>query len=350
MSRSKAPPSPNFRGKGSRKSRRSGTAPAAGGGNHPFWILLAGILIGGGGVWFYDHQALFHPMKPPAPQVHAAASPRPLSTPPVDESAPPPTSGPAAPLVPTAPRKSGEHAPPPAPVHHPALDPRTGVPARPRVAIVMDDAGASLQQVESLGRLDTRLTLAVLPFLHDSAGVADYWHGRGREVILHLPMEADDDAAHAAGEGALRPGMSDAEVRDTVQRDVAAVPHISGVNNHMGSRATSDPRLMRVFLEALKPSGLYFLDSRTTGKSVAYATAQELGVRSAMRNGTFLDDERTPAAIHAMLATLLQQARAQGGAVGIGHVTSPETIAVLSRELPGLARDYDFVYASELAR
>ena len=103
-------------------------------------------------------------------------------------------------------------------------------------------------------------------------------------------------------------------------------------------------------MDALKPSGLYFLDSRTVASSVAYETARAHGIRSAWRNGTFLDNERSESAISAALHTLLAQARAQGGAVGIGHVTSPETLAVLSRELPALQGQYEFVYASEMTR
>lgn len=343
MSRRTAPPSPNFRGKKGRKSPGGGGSPP-GAGNHPFWILLIGMLLGGGGVWLYDHQKLLHPMTATPQPARAEARLRPPPAPPPAVNDPPSVT---VPPPPAAPRGVTRHAPA---IHHSAAGSLAAATIRPRVAIVMDDAGASVQQIQPLGLLDARLTLAVIPYLRDSVGVADYWHGRGREVILHLPMEADDDAAHAPGAGALRPGMADDVVRDVVLRDVAAVPHITGVNNHMGSRATSDPRLMRVFLEALRPSGLYFLDSRTSGKSVAYATAQQLGIRSAMRNGAFLDDERTPAAIHAALARLLQQAREQGAAIGIGHVTSPETIAVLTRELPALAREYDFVFASELTR
>lgn len=332
---------PDFRAKGKVKARKGGTAPAprpapSGGAG---WLVGLAFLAGVALTAWVDRTWLIRPVPHPAP-VPAAVAPPAARPPNADPTGEPPVLSP-----PPAPKLS----PPPVAAQPRVVRPRAAT-GRIPVAIVMDDAGANLAQVRETAAIGVPLTLAVIPHLPASRESAELWHSLGREVILHLPMEAEDAAAHAPGAGALRPGMSEAEVRETVALDLAAVPHLSGVNNHMGSRATRDRALMDHFTRALRPSGLYFLDSRTAGSSVAYETARRNGLRAAYRSGTFLDNERTEPAIRAALQTLLAQARAQGGAVGIGHVTSPETLRVLRAELPGLQREFEFVPASRFAQ
>jgi polysaccharide deacetylase 2 family uncharacterized protein YibQ len=366
VSRRRTQPAPNFGGKGKGKSKAAGfgkaTAPRAAavltahdGLPGWLWALAFGLVLGAAGMAWVDRSGWLKSGKP-SPAAPAVLLTRPSDNPPHPappdelEVVPPLTN--ASPHAPQShapvPRASGPYKATPSPLASARLVPSLS--AKTRVAIVMDDAGLRVEPVHNLGALQVKLTLAVIPHLPESRAVAEYWHGLGREVILHLPMEANDNLAHDPGEGALHSGMNDEAVRDALAGDINAVPYISGINNHMGSRATSDSRLMGVLMEALKPSGLYFLDSRTAASSVAYETARAHGIRSAWRNGTFLDNERSEDAISAALHTLLAQARAQGGAVGIGHVTSPETIAVLNRELPALQGQYEFVYASEMTR
>lgn len=359
MSRRRTLPAPNFGGKGKGKKKTTGGGkvsaprPAAASAVHEglpgwLWALAFGVVLGAAGMAWVDRSGWLSAGKPAHAEAlrdHPANAQSSLEL----EIIPPLAK--SAPAVP--PRLA--HPPPsvirkitPSPLANARTVP--SLTAKTRVAIVMDDAGLRSEPVRQLGSLPVKLTLAVIPHLPESRTVAEYWHGLGREVILHLPMEANDNAAHDAGEGALRTDMNELAVREALTGDINAVPYISGINNHMGSRATSDSRLMGVLMEALKPSGLYFLDSRTAAGSVAYDAARAHGIRSAWRNGAFLDNERSEEAIAAALHLLLAQARAQGGAVGIGHVTSPETIAVLSRELPALQGQYEFVYASEMTR
>ena len=382
MSRRRTLPAPNFGGKGKAKGRSSGGGRAAAPRPAPssasreglpgwLWALAFGLVIGAAGMAWVDRSVLqSEPRRHSAevarvaPALSAEAQPRGTAIDLPHASSVHATQRPAAVTLPTAASAPLAHHSSPQPVApalpvipyktapSPLASARTvpSISAKTRVAIVMDDAGLRTEPVRALGALPVKLTLAVIPHLPESRAVAEYWHGLGREVILHLPMEANDNAAHDPGEGALHPGMTDAALREAVSGDLNAVPYLSGVNNHMGSRATSDSRLMGVLMDALKPSGLYFLDSRTAASSVAYETARAHGIRSAWRNGTFLDNERSESAISAALHTLLAQARAQGGAVGIGHVTSPETLAVLGRELPALSGQYEFVFASEMTR
>jgi polysaccharide deacetylase 2 family uncharacterized protein YibQ len=127
------------------------------------------------------------------------------------------------------------------------------------------------------------------------------------------------------------------------------VPHVVGVNNHMGSRATEDLRTMTWVMQELRGRGMWFIDSRTTRRTVALDAARAVGVPAARRH-VFLDNERTERAISAQLAEAVYRARMDGEAIAIGHLAAP-TVAVLERELPGLSeRGADLVRPGELVR
>ena len=224
----------------------------------------------------------------------------------------------------------------------------TPTPGLPRIAIVIDDLGYNLEAFHRLLDLDLPLTFSILPHLPYSQQIAREAHARGREVLLHLPMEPENGAL-AQGADFIRVGMAPREVRALVAQEIQSIPYVVGVNNHMGSRATRDRGLMRVVLEEVGRNGLFFLDSRTTPDSVAYQVARELGVPAAQR-AVFLDHQDQPEAIQAQLDRLIQIAREQGQAVAIGH-PRPHTLAVLEARLPGLeAEGVQLVSLSTLVR
>jgi polysaccharide deacetylase 2 family uncharacterized protein YibQ len=150
------------------------------------------------------------------------------------------------------------------------------------------------------------------------------------------------------GRNAILTSMSDEEIVRTTRENIEAVPHARGVNNHMGSRATTDRRVMSSVIGAF-PDGLYFIDSRTTGRSIAATVAREMNVRTATRN-VFLDDVATEAFVRKQLAALASAAETRGVAIGIGH-PYPVTMRVLAEELPELkARGFRLVRASSVVR
>ncbi len=171
---------------------------------------------------------------------------------------------------------------------------------------------------------------------------------RRREIILHLPMEPRNYPEDDPGQGALMVGMKTAEIADLLTSDLKGYPVVAGLNNHMGSAATSDPATMAALMQVLKKRDLFFLDSLTTSHSVAYAEARKVGLR-ALRNRTFLDyDQENPIHIKANLGVLVQAARHSGMTVGIGH-PYPQTAAVLAREIPRLKKEgIRFVTLSEM--
>lgn len=245
--------------------------------------------------------------------------------------------------------------PAPAPPAAPAPEDRPKKRAKPPLApgresasivLIIDDLGFDGQPLERLMKLDPNVNMAILPNGTRAAEFAERLNAHGFEILCHLPMEPK--GRETPGANAILTSMSDEEIAEATRRNVEAVPHARGVNNHMGSRATSDRRVMTRVLGAL-PEGMYFIDSRTAGGSVAAEVARELNVPTATRH-VFLDDVATESAVRRQLSNLVDAARERGVAIGIGH-PYPVTLRVLADELPGLkARGVRLVRASEVVR
>jgi polysaccharide deacetylase 2 family uncharacterized protein YibQ len=217
----------------------------------------------------------------------------------------------------------------------------------PRLAIIIDDLGQDSRQVQLLARMRAPLTVAVIPGQACSRETAVEAARARLEVLLHLPMEPLRQPSEPSGFGRIRVGMTGPEVARLMEGAVAEVPGAVGLNNHMGSRATRDRRTMELVLEQARSRGLFFIDSRTTGGSVAFRTARDLRVRAGYRS-VFLDAERSRAFVRQQLRQLEAVARREGAAIDIGH-PFPETLEALGDLVPELARrGVKLVYASQL--
>lgn len=252
--------------------------------------------------------------RPPAP---AAASSRP---PPGARRAEPPSAH-------RAPRRSPPSSRPAAPEASVASD--------ARVAILIDDLGNDRSAVERIASWRYPVAGAVLPDLPGSAAASRALTASGKEVLLHLPMEPRGFPGVRPGPGVVLLSQSDDEIERTLAQDLDTVPGAAGINNHMGSAATADPRVMRVVASVAARRRLFFVDSRTTTSTVARDAAEAAGVPSASRR-VFLDDDPSPEAIRRSIEELVRRAREEGNALAIGH-PHPTTLAVLERELPALA-------------
>jgi len=225
----------------------------------------------------------------------------------------------------------------------PPLDPH-----QPRIAIIIDDIGDNLHYGLHAVRLPGAVTCAFLPHTPYARQLAVSAHKRNKEVMLHLPMESED--GRAPGPGALTLNMTQAEFTRTFQADLASIPYVSGVNNHMGSLITRHPGHMAWLMEAInRHGGLFFVDSRTTEATVAQRVAQESGVPNLRRN-VFLDNDQRPEAIARQFSHLLALARRRGSAVAIGH-PHPATLRFLQQRLPQLRDEgIQLVSVSQLIR
>ncbi|MBI5233369.1 MAG: divergent polysaccharide deacetylase family protein [Deltaproteobacteria bacterium] len=268
-----------------------------------FAFLFAAVFISGGVAFFYLDKRLAPEIKPEKSAVE---------------------------------KKEKEPSPQKKPVEQ-ALPPRPSVKDLPRVAIVIDDMGQNMRVFNALSEVSAPITVAVLPYLAYSKDVAESAHGLGWDVLLHVPMEPKDAKTHDPGKGALLMNMSEDEARNEFIKDLDSVPHIAGVNNHMGSRLTEDQRLMRTVLEVVKQRDIFFLDSRTSDNSVAGAIASQMDVPNVARN-VFLDNKQDEGYIKGQIQELLRIAKKQGFAIGIGH-SHPETIAALKDTVPDFEKN-----------
>jgi len=228
----------------------------------------------------------------------------------------------------------------------PRVKPRLSHPHGGDIVLIMDDLGFDGQALDRVMALDPNLNCSILPNGTRVAEFAERLHERGFEVLCHLPMQPIGH--EAPGRNAILTSMDNEEIARVTRENVEAIPFARGVNNHMGSLATTDRRVMMSVIGALPP-GMYFIDSRTTGHSIAAQVAREMKVRTAIRN-VFLDDVATEASVRKQLAALVATAESRGVAVGIGH-PHPVTLRVLEEELPLLReRGFRLVRASTVVR
>jgi polysaccharide deacetylase 2 family uncharacterized protein YibQ len=188
-----------------------------------------------------------------------------------------------------------------------------------KVAIVIDDLGNGLKGTDQIFSIHAPLTVAIMPLLKTSKEDAMKAHQAGYEVLLHIPMEPVHGKKSWLGPGEITTDMSEQEIKDQLRKDIESIPFVVGVNNHMGSKATADPRVMKAVLEVLKEKNLFILDSKTCQNSMIPNMAKQLGVPFFERT-VFLDNKNNKSYIKKQLQILINQGRTRGFAVGIGHV------------------------------
>lgn len=211
--------------------------------------------------------------------------------------------------------------------------PRRSAPApkgAPELAIVIDDLGPAAGLSERATRLPVPVTLSFLPYAEGLDGMTAAARSRGHEIFLHLPMEPM--GSPNPGPNAIFVDLEPQELEHRLAWAFERVPLATGVNNHMGSRATSDPETMLKVLQEVRRHGLAFVDSRTSPMSVGDGLAAQLGIPHAARD-VFLDNNPLPGAIQQMLGVAERLARKRGYALAIGH-PYPSTLAVLEHWLP----------------
>jgi polysaccharide deacetylase 2 family uncharacterized protein YibQ len=216
---------------------------------------------------------------------------------------------------------------------------------RAKILIIIDDAGYNLPRLKRLLQFPGKLTVAVLPQLPLSKQSAELVHNAGKEVILHLPMQPA--GLEDPGPGAITVNQDEKQIVNTLTLDMATVPHARGINNHMGSLATTDERVVDIILRFCKNNNLFFLDSKTTPHSLIESRAANDDL-SVLARDLFLDNEKGKDFIKEELLKGMEIANKQGRAVLIGHL-GEEMIEVLNEMYPLLIKQgYELATASEL--
>ncbi len=219
----------------------------------------------------------------------------------------------------------------------------------PMVAVVIDDVGWSRRAVPVYESIREPLTFAVLPGRPHSQSVYERWESRF-EFIVHMPMEPVGYPADDPGKLALMTSMKPDEVKSRLQTILDGFPEVSGINNHMGSKFTQNRKLMDVVMGVLSARAMFYMDSLTTTNSVAATVARSNNV-PVVRNDVYLDNRKSRKYIRQQLQHLVEVARKQGQAIGIGHFQSIETARVLERLIPRYKKKgISFVTLSQLVK
>lgn len=228
------------------------------------------------------------------------------------------------------------------------------IPAKPpkialkgKIAIVLDDWGYNLNNFHVLERIRYPLTMSVLPNLNYSQAAAEKLHDLGFEVILHFPLEPHEKLN--LEKNTVTTSMSEAQIKEILNRDIDSVPYVVGISNHMGSKATEDKRIMKIIFSELKDRRLFFLDSLVSGKSICTKLAKEMNLKFAKRD-IFLDNQENPEYIKKQINKLKIKAQKYGSAIGIGH-DRPVTLSVLQEVMPQLEKEgFKFVFVSDILK
>ena len=212
--------------------------------------------------------------------------------------------------------------------------------------VILDDGGYGGPDTEQALSLDPKVTLAILPNTPAARNTAERGVAKGFEVMLHMPMETAVKGIRAVG-GQLDTSMDREMIHRLTLDALAQVPGVKGVNYHTGGKFIQDYERTQWFMEVVRDQRLYFVDSRTTGRSAGHAAATALGLRNADRD-VFLDNESATDYIRRQFDLLVEGAQKRGAAIGIGHFRR-NTVAVLHELLPKLsARGIELVHVSEL--
>lgn len=214
-----------------------------------------------------------------------------------------------------------------------------------RLAIVIDDCGSSLDILSQFNDMPIPLTYAVMPYKSHTAESADSGYRAGRQIFVHMPMQPQGVASSESVY--IGTDMSDSKVKATANEILDQVPHAIGMNNHQGSLATSDSRVMKDIMQVMSSRGLVYLDSRTNSTSVGEQTSRAMGVATS-RNNLFIDNDASVDAIKSRLRQAGSIARENGSAIVIGHCRR-NTAQALSEMIDELHNDgIDLVFATDL--
>jgi polysaccharide deacetylase 2 family uncharacterized protein YibQ len=227
------------------------------------------------------------------------------------------------------------------------LPPIVAVPkgARPKVVLIIDDMGVDHKHSAQVLNLPSSLTLSWLPYAENLKSQIHKAEAKGFETMIHIPMEAMH-AKVSLGPDGLYQNMDDAAFQVALEKNIGAFDHYKGANNHMGSRLTQNRALMDKVMNRLKKDSVYFIDSKTTGSSVAGQAAQAAGLPTLSRD-VFLDHEASPEFVAKALNETLKIAKRRGYAIAIGH-PKPATINGIRTWLQNEGKQVEIVHASQL--
>lgn len=213
-----------------------------------------------------------------------------------------------------------------------------------KIVVIIDDMGNNRLDL-TFSTLPTAISFAVLPFTPFSKAIANSAYQQQREILLHLPMQAYDNN-HLLGKGALTLKMEKQHYEQTINDALLAIPHATGVNNHMGSKLTEQMTAMQWTMELLFQRGVFFVDSRTSAASIAESSAVKAGL-PALRRHIFLDNKRDQQSMEEQFQRAIQLSRQSEYCIIIAH-PHPETLSYLSQRLAKPSEEFLLMTLNQL--
>lgn len=214
-----------------------------------------------------------------------------------------------------------------------------------KISIVIDDLGDNSIIARKMLSLPATMTAAILPHTPHAKLISEFAAANGHDIIMHLPMEATS-RPDLLGPGALFANMDKETFLDTFSHSASSIPNLIGFNNHMGSLLTKDREKMQWLMTEAKNQSYFFLDSKTTGSSVAESVADSFGVPAISRD-IFLDHRSKNTSIQGQFTRVKQIAARTGQVVVICH-PYPETLAFLEENLEVIQQEFELVGLSSL--
>ena len=200
-------------------------------------------------------------------------------------------------------------------------------------SIIIDDVGNNLKNGQGIIELPVALTIAILPKTSYAKELARLAAKNHKEVMLHLPMQSVEHHKHSPGTLDLH--MTKSEFKKQLRLNLNSVPYVRGINNHMGSLLTRHPGHMRWLMNELsQQGGLYFIDSRTTSKSIAEKIATEYKIPNLSRD-FFLDPDDKENTLRQQFDRFINKINQRGYALAIAH-PYPKTIKFLQDNIKEL--------------
>jgi polysaccharide deacetylase 2 family uncharacterized protein YibQ len=217
----------------------------------------------------------------------------------------------------------------------------------PQLALIIDDGGYNIENFKEMLGTGKRMTYAILPHALHAQEAALLAFRDGSEVMLHLPMEPKNGEQYSLEKNTVLTGMGSKQIQKILEDALKQVPHVRGINNHMGSKATEDPQVMEALMQVLKKEGLYFIDSNTSFQTLGLEMARKVGVAS-RRNDKFIDREKKIEAIKNAIRLAMRKAKQEGRAVAIGH-PHPLTARAIKEMISEIEKEgIRLVFASEV--
>lgn len=219
----------------------------------------------------------------------------------------------------------------------------------PRIAILIDDLGWNEEIAVDILEADVPLSLAIIPKLPFSRSIAEKAREKNRDILAHIPMEPHDPKKMKQENEFLKTEMSEDDLDKRIEDYLSSIPFCMGVNNHMGSKFTEDRVVIEILLRKIKEKNLFFVDSKTSSKSIAYQLAKGMKIRTAYRN-IFLDNSHDIGYIKNQIRELISVSKQRGSAIGIGHADK-NTLMAIKEMTPEIKKEgIEIVPVSKLVR